>query len=216
MTAPARLYTPAEAAAVSGLAVKAVHNVIDKHIVTAKRIAKPAAGLPAYARRFLTADDLLHLRLESGLAGRLSVERRQSLFRQLAANPGARTLKADDLLIVDVGAARRQVADRVRDLGLAEALIARDPEVMGGEPVFRGTRVPVHGVMAMLATGATEAEVLEAYPRLDARKLALGRLWAAAHPRRGRPKSLAELGLVLKSTTRRPLKGDPLVARTPV
>ncbi len=33
MVEVARLYTPAEAGAVSGLKLKAVHNAIDKHIV---------------------------------------------------------------------------------------------------------------------------------------------------------------------------------------
>jgi len=41
MADAARLYTPAEAGAVSGLALKAVHNAIDKRIV--EPVAKPAA-----------------------------------------------------------------------------------------------------------------------------------------------------------------------------
>ena len=207
MAEPARLYTPAEAAAVSGLALKAVNNVIDKHIVD---VVKPAAAGKRTVRRYLTRSHLLCLRLEHGLAGRLPVERRQGLFREVAAKPEVKLLKADDLLLVDVGAARREVAARMRDLEDAERLIHVDKETLGGEPVFKGTRIPVYSIVAMLDAGADVAELLSGYPKLDLRKLELGRLWAAAHPRRGRPKRLSDFGFKLISTRRRPLPADPL------
>lgn len=207
MTEPARLYTPAEAAAVSGLALKAVNNVIDKRIVD---VARPTSAGKRTVRRYLTGSHLLCLRLEHGLAGRLPVDRRQGLFRELAARPDAKVLKADDLLLVDVGAARRDVAARMRDLDEAERLIVIDKETLGGEPVFKGTRIPVYSVVAMLDAGADTAELLSGYPKLDRRKLELGRLWTAAHPRRGRPKRLSDFGFKLISTSRRPLPVDPL------
>ncbi len=41
-----------------------------------------------------------------------------------------------------------------------------NPEVMLGKPVIRGTRIPVELILRKLAEGATEAELLDAYPRL--------------------------------------------------
>jgi uncharacterized protein (DUF433 family) len=38
--------------------------------------------------------------------------------------------------------------------------------VMMGKPVIRGTRIPVELILRKLAEGATEAELLDAYPRL--------------------------------------------------
>jgi uncharacterized protein (DUF433 family) len=38
--------------------------------------------------------------------------------------------------------------------------------VLLGKPVIRGTRVPVELVLRKLAEGATEAELLDGYPRL--------------------------------------------------
>ncbi len=207
MAEPARLYTPAEAAAVSGLALKAVNNVIDKRILD---VARPVSAGKRNVRRYLTGGHLLCLRLEHGLAGRLPVDRRQGLFRELAGRPDAKVLKADDFLLVDVGAARREVAARMRDLDEAERLIVIDKETLGGEAVFKGTRIPVYSVVAMLDAGADIAELLSGYPKLDRRKLELGRLWTAAHPRRGRPKRLSDLGFELISTHRRALPGDPL------
>lgn len=41
-----------------------------------------------------------------------------------------------------------------------------DPKVMLGKPVIRGTRIPVELVLRKLGEGATEQELLDAYPRL--------------------------------------------------
>jgi uncharacterized protein (DUF433 family) len=40
------------------------------------------------------------------------------------------------------------------------------PKVMQGKPVIRGTRIPVELLLRKLAEGATEADLLDAYPRL--------------------------------------------------
>ena len=37
---------------------------------------------------------------------------------------------------------------------------------MLGKPVIRGTRIPVELILRKLGEGATEAELLDAYPRL--------------------------------------------------
>jgi uncharacterized protein (DUF433 family) len=208
-----RLYTPAEAGVVSGLDLKAVHNAIDK------RIVEPVAGGPSARRakrpasRLLTGEDLVRLRVWKGVGGVLPADRRRRLFAAIAAAPKTRTVKADDLLIVDVGEARKQVERGVRDLEAAEAVVARDKGVLGGEPTFKGTRIPVYGIAAMLDAGATPEELLSGYPKLTRRMLDLAVVWAAAHPRRGRPKTLGELGLKVKSTRRTPMKPDPLAGR---
>lgn len=41
-----------------------------------------------------------------------------------------------------------------------------NPSVMLGKPVIRGTRVPVELILRKLSEGATEADLLDAYPRL--------------------------------------------------
>jgi uncharacterized protein (DUF433 family) len=216
MIGSVRLYTPAEAGAVSGLKLKAVHNAIDKRIIKPVVPDQTAtSGKIARARsRYLTGEDLVRLRVWHGVGDSLSAERRQKLFAAIAASPESKTVKADDLLIVDVAEARRQVDRGVRELEAAEAIVTRDKAVLGGEPVFRGTRIPVHGIVAMLEAGASAEDLLSGYPRLSARVLDLARIWAVAHPRRGRPKSLGDLGLELKSSRRALLKPDPLTNRS--
>lgn len=39
-------------------------------------------------------------------------------------------------------------------------------EVMLGKPVIRGTRIPVQLIIRKLSEGATEEDLLDAYPRL--------------------------------------------------
>lgn len=41
-----------------------------------------------------------------------------------------------------------------------------DPKIMRGKPVIRGTRIPVELIVRKLSEGATEAELLDAYPAL--------------------------------------------------
>jgi uncharacterized protein (DUF433 family) len=205
-----RLYSPAEAAAITGIAVKAVHNAIDKKIIE-------ATAQEGRTRRALTADALLRLKLWYGVGTTLTADRRRRMFEEIEAKPLARTIKADDLVLIDVAEARRQIAARVRALDEAEAAVhsvrGRITGIMSGEPVFKGTRIPVRMIAAMLDQGADEAEILEGYPGLQRRQLELSRVWAAAHPARGRPKAPRELGYPPKSVTVLPLKGDPLSPR---
>lgn len=211
MAVAARLYTPTEAAIVSGVAIKAVHNAIDKRII--KAAAKPSRGGRRSTKRALTADDVLRLKLWYKVGDVLSQERRKRLFRAISEQPSASTVKADDLLIIDVAEARKQIADKTRDLEAAEAMVMVGKDIMGGQPVFKGTRIPVRLISAMLADGADEDEILEGYPKLNRRQLTLAQIWTAAHPRRGRPKSLKERGLEVKSAKRVPLKSDPRPSR---
>jgi len=75
-----------------------------------------------------------------------------------------------------------------RDLRRARSLILSDPEIMGGDPVFRGTRVPVHLIAELVAQGSKPAELIEGYPRLTAEMIQLAPVYAAAYPLRARPR----------------------------
>lgn len=58
-------------------------------------------------------------------------------------------------------------------------VIERRPDVMMGKPVFKGTRIPVELVLRKLGEGATEADILDAYPRLTREHLQAAVLYAA-------------------------------------
>jgi len=49
----------------------------------------------------------------------------------------------------------------------ASDLISTDPEIMGGTPCFRGTRVPVAVLFDNLADGLSLDEILVSWPSLN-------------------------------------------------
>jgi len=58
--------------------------------------------------------------------------------------------------------------------------LLRDPKICGGELIIRGTRVTVRTVLASLAEGATEQEILADFPTLTSEGLRAVIAFAAA------------------------------------
>lgn len=48
----------------------------------------------------------------------------------------------------------------------SQSLVVSDPEILGGTPVFAGTRVPVAVLFENLADGLSLDEILDSYPTL--------------------------------------------------
>jgi uncharacterized protein (DUF433 family) len=45
--------------------------------------------------------------------------------------------------------------------------ITTDPKVLAGQPVIRGTRIPVYLVLELLAAGNSREDMLRQYPQLS-------------------------------------------------
>jgi len=54
-----------------------------------------------------------------------------------------------------------------------------NPEVMGGKPVIRGTRVPVEIVLRKLGAGMTPEEIIHDHPRLTVDDIRAAQAFAA-------------------------------------
>jgi len=54
-----------------------------------------------------------------------------------------------------------------------------NPRVMMGKPVIRGTRIPVELLLRKISEGATEDDLLDAYPRLQREDLRAAIAYAA-------------------------------------
>ena len=54
-----------------------------------------------------------------------------------------------------------------------------NPHVMLGKPVIRGTRIPVELILRKLSEGASEADLLDAYPRLTREDIQAAMRYAA-------------------------------------
>jgi uncharacterized protein (DUF433 family) len=57
--------------------------------------------------------------------------------------------------------------------------IETNPEVMLGKPVIRGTRITVELLLRKLSEGATETDILDAYPHLTSEDLKAAIAYAA-------------------------------------
>jgi uncharacterized protein (DUF433 family) len=57
--------------------------------------------------------------------------------------------------------------------------ITFDPQVMGGKPCIRNLRVTVGTVVGLVATGYSTAEILQAYPYLEAADIQQALAYAA-------------------------------------
>lgn len=62
---------------------------------------------------------------------------------------------------------------------MAEDLIVSDPQILGGKPCVRGTRLSVEFLLELAASGATQAQILAQYPQLTADGLAAAFRYAA-------------------------------------
>ena len=58
--------------------------------------------------------------------------------------------------------------------------IVRDPQIVGGQPVFKGTRVTLKTVLASLAEGARIEEILVDFPTLAEEDVRAAIAFAAA------------------------------------
>jgi len=54
-----------------------------------------------------------------------------------------------------------------------------NPAVMLGKPIIRGTRIPIELILRKLSEGATEADLLDAYPRLTRQDIQAALAYAA-------------------------------------
>jgi uncharacterized protein (DUF433 family) len=177
-------YTPAQAAAVTGLPLAAVHKAIDSRLI--RPLSARSGGS---VRRLLTKEQLIYLQLEAEGLRLLPVGTRREIAASIQRSPKVDLMAIGNgtVLFVEFKAARRKVEGQLKQLTHIEEMVVSDPEIMRGTPVFKGTRIPVDLVADMLAQGATAEEILEGYPTLSKKKIAMAPLYMRAFPRRGRP-----------------------------
>jgi uncharacterized protein (DUF433 family) len=177
-------YTPAQAAAVARLPLKAIHKLIDSRLIHPQRVSRGKES-----QRLLSRGHLVYLRLEAEGVRLLPLAARREVARAMETQPDldAMTVTGGRALVIEVRGARRAVDQELVRLRKAQRMVVSDPEIMRGTPVFRGTRIPVELVADMLAQGAGEEEIIEGYPALSSEQVKAAPLYVKAFPRRGRP-----------------------------
>jgi uncharacterized protein (DUF433 family) len=195
-------YTPAQAAALTGMPLAAVHRAIDSRLI---RLRATRSGTTV--RRLLTKEQLIFLQLEAEGLRLLPLGTRREIAELLQQSPKADRLPVGEgtALRIEIKPARRKVENKLKQLARMEELVVSNPDIMRGTPVFKGTRIPVDLVADMLAQGATADEILEGYSTLDRDKIAIAPLYMRAFPRRGRPNRRPWQGKRPRSRTSFPL-----------
>lgn len=199
MIAVGDMLKPAEAAVVARTALRDVNRTIDEHILPDTLTATEDG------RRVMAAACAL-ISFYVASASQLSVAARLATIRDAAARllslrangidsivGEAWTSSRDGFLTIDLSPFMRSMKDGLEQLDAARAAVESDPEILGGTPVIRGTRIPVYDVAASLDGGIPPDRIREAYPSLDERRIELARTYVAANPLRGRPRATAAI-----------------------
>jgi uncharacterized protein (DUF433 family) len=172
-----------EAASVTGVPLKQVHRIVDAGLLDGA--VENRAGT-----RLIAGRGLVGLKLAHETADLLTPEGRRRVVKRLLETPEAKSVR-EDALTVDVRPTHAAVRKGLDALARANKMVAVDKDVLGGTPCFKGTRIPVHDIAAMIAGGDSKGAVLTAYPQLRAEQIDLAVLYAEAYPRRGRPQRRA-------------------------
>ena len=198
MNSAADMLKPTEAAVVARVALRDVNRAIDERILPegffslddGRRVAATACTLISFyfeSAQRLTSEERLFAIREVGV--RLYRFRARALASLVDEDWTVR----HEFLTIDLAPFVRRTKERMERLAAARDMVVSDPGVLGGTPVVRGTRVPVHDVAASVATGFPTERILAAYPSLDANKVELAAIYAEANPARGRPRTSDEL-----------------------
>ncbi len=175
--------TVREAAVLSGIAEGRIRKDIEHGVC--------GAGTPPR----LEVADVIYLCATVQLGIRLNVADRkrfhQLIWKKMARDREFRTpLEVGSIVLINLRELFASVGERASRFAdwKRRRVVSRD-DVLGGEPIFRNSRLSVRHVGAMLSRGASRGEVLEDYPYLRAEDLEFAKLYAEANPRVGRPRS---------------------------
>lgn len=94
---------------------------------------------------------------------------------------------------VDLGPYIGRSVAKAKEVDQAEALVHASADILGGTPVFRGTRLPIENVLGELARGRTSDDVVAEYPDLTPAHVSAAQVYSVVNPRRGRPPRLHTL-----------------------
>lgn len=209
MPAVAEMLKASEAAVVSRVSLRDVNRVIDEHILpeafvsldNGRHVLAGACSLIAFyfesARRLTSEERLFAIRIAEGRLARARTLPWSALLRE-------DWTVHHEFLTIDLMPFMRGASERLDDLAAAREIVTSSPDILGGTPVIRGTRVPVYA--ASVAAGHSVERMLEAWPSLDAEKIRLASIYAEANPLRGRPRVFGDLpeGSVIVSDRRVP------------
>jgi len=91
---------------------------------------------------------------------------------------------------VEIKTLRDALAHNLTTYTRGQRRLVSSPSVLGGEPVFEGTRIPITQVAGLIAKRVPLDEIAEDYPALTSEDIAFAAIYAKMKPNPGRPKKL--------------------------
>ncbi len=204
--APGKAILINEAAVATGVPARKINRLIDDAVLPRSAWVKLGSrrAVRAYAVPMVSfgATDGSKLSKGTRLKAMRVIERfATENWPRLRDDPGhARPLRFESgCVMISLGEPVSVAMAGLNRLNDAFRRIVEDPEVRGGIPVVRGTRISVHEVADALAADGMET-ALEDFPALSREDVEASALFAKAHPRTGRPR--------VGSTFRRPVSEE--------
>lgn len=181
-------FSAREVAELADVPVRAVDKAIEEKILVGIRRSGERGRrrmLPLHAVPY--AAIVARLPVTLSLAGKRDLAR--TLGKRAAEQMTTEPLEIGPAVTVDVSAlVGRDLAARAVRYGQArDAYIEVDPDIMGGTPVLRGTRITVYSVLGRLSGGDSIEDILEDNPHLTREAVETAALYARTHPLVGRP-----------------------------
>jgi uncharacterized protein (DUF433 family) len=199
MGEPVKMLSSHEAAYLAGVKERETHRAIDEHLVP-EDLVRVSAGKREFApaASVLIAFYVDHKDKLTGKERRRVIDSVAHRVHRALIDQKAMTLSsgfATDFPMEDgdhdlerIRPYIERVRGRLDRLEMARELVQSSSAILGGTPVIRGTRVPVHAVAGTYADEGAEG-ARAAYPGLDHDTVELAKLYADTHPPRGRPKT---------------------------
>jgi len=189
------LFSVNEAAAIAEISPETIRTALEKKSVAPARRYRAGKAV----RHQFSPGDVLYVKILSEFPFALSKHDKHSLAQVLAQ--GSRkashwSLDGADLVyrsgnmqvVVQCKPLRQTVDRNVAAFRWGKQRIVSSPGVLEGEPVFRGTRIPLRHVASLFRKGISEQEIAEDFPSLGELDLAYARLASRFGEKPGRPR----------------------------
>jgi hypothetical protein len=128
------LMTANEAASVTGVPLRQVHRIIDAGLLGGAVKRRDKA-------RLLTPKALVGLKLAHDTADVLTLRSRRAVVATSIRQPRQAMIRTD-VVVIDARPAAWAVRSGLSQLSKARGIVSSTPDVLGGTPIFKGTRNP--------------------------------------------------------------------------
>lgn len=182
-------FTTREVAELADVSVRAIDKAVEENVLTGIRSVMSRGKL----RRMLPLHAVPYAAIVKRLPMTLGRIEKRNLARALASrSPALMTSEALEIApAVSVDVPRlvdRDLAERAANYARARDVhIEENPDILGGTPVIKGTRLSVYAVRGRLDGGESIDAIVDDYPSLSREAVTTALLYARTHPLVGRP-----------------------------